>query len=298
MQHSDYEISRAILNTVVYSDVFDYPLTLSEIHRYLTGLSASLETVSRLALSERFLRNTGNYFTLPGREFIIEMRERREQAAALLWPAAIRYGRMIAALPFVRMVAVTGSLAMSNVDAGADIDYLIITTPGRLWMSRLMSLVVTRLAAFRGVSLCPNFLLTQDALEIPEHSLYSAHEFVQMVPISGKDIFQRMQTLNSWVQDFLPNAYGSQPALGDTSIADSASPLRPLAEWILLTPPGAWLERWEMDRKIRKLSLENIGNHEAVFSADMCKGHANQHGLRTRLLMLERLARLELELVQ
>jgi hypothetical protein len=298
MPHSDYDIIHAILNTVVYADIFDYPLTLPEIHRYLTGSSASLETVSGLIDSNSFLRKVGCYYTLPGRESIVEKRERRERVAARLWPEAIRYGRMIASLPFVRMVAVTGSLAMRNVEADADIDYLIVTSPGRLWLARLLSLVVTRLAAFRGVSLCPNFLLTQNALEIPERSLYSAHEFVQMTLLSGNELFQRMRSLNLWVQDFLPNAYGLPSVIGDYTAADSAPLLQPLLEMILLTPPGAWLERWEMDRKIRKLSVENPDNPEATFSADLCKGHANRHGLRTKLSMDERLARLELELVQ
>jgi hypothetical protein len=298
MQYLDDELGCAILNTVVYADIFDYPLTLTEIHRYLVGSSASLEAVSGLIISSGFLRKAGRYYTLPGREFIAETRERREQAATRLWPEAIRYGRIIASLPFVRMVAVTGSLAMSNVEADADIDYLIVTTPGRLWLARLMSLVVMRLAAFRGISLCPNFLLTQNVLEVPEHSLYSAHEFVQMIPLSGMELFQHMRGLNLWVRDFLPNAYGLPSVFGDYPVADSAPLLRPLLEWILLTPPGAWLERWEMDRKIRKLSRENPNNPEAIFNADLCKGHADRHGLRTKLSMDERLARLELELVQ
>jgi hypothetical protein len=298
MLHNDDVTSRAILNTALYADIFDYPLTLPEIHRYLVGSSASLEAVSESLAGDRFLRKVGRYYTLQGRECIVETRERREQIAAHLWPEAIRYGRMIASLPFVRMVAVTGSLAMNNVDVDADIDYLIVTTPGRLWLARLLSLVVTRLAAFRGISLCPNFLLTQEVLEISEHSLYSAHEFVQMIPLSGMELFQRMRSLNLWVQDFLPNAYGLSPLAEDYPVAASAPLFRPLLEWILLTPPGAWLERWEMDRKIRKLSRQNPDNPEAIFSADICKGHADRHGLRTKLSMDERLARLELELVQ
>lgn len=298
MQHLNDELGFAILNTVVYADIFDYPLTLVEIHRYLTGSNASLKAVSEAIVSGGFLRKVGQYYTLPGRERIVETREQREQVAVRLWHEAIRYGQIIASLPFVRMVAITGSLAMRNVDDDADIDYLIVTMPGRLWLARLLSLVVTRLAAFRGISLCPNFLLTQNMLEIPEHSLYSAHEFVQMVPLSGMELFHRMQSLNPWVRDFLPNAYGLSKSTGDYPVVDSAPLFRPLLEWILLTPPGAWLERWEMDRKIRKLSRQNPDNPEAIFSADICKGHANRHGLRTKLSMDERLAHLELELVR
>jgi hypothetical protein len=298
MNRPDSELNRAILNTVIYADIFDYPLTLTEIHRYLTNACAPLEVVSTLTAAHHFLRPVGGYYTLPGREAIISTRARREKEAVRLWREARFYGWIIAGLPFVRMVAVTGSLAMNNVEADADIDYLIVTTSRRLWTCRLLTLVITRLAAFRGISLCPNFLLTQNALEIPEHSLYAAHEFVQMVPLSGLDLYQRMWALNPWVRDFLPNADGLPPVAGEAVETGSAFGLRPLLEWILMTPPGAWLERWEMERKIRKLSLENIGNPEAIFSADLCKGHSNRHGQRTAISLNERLTRLELEPAQ
>lgn len=295
MQHLDYEITRAILDTVVYADVFDYPLTLPEIHRYLTGVNTARQDITELLVSGFLLQQVGEYYTLPGREAIVSMRKHREREAARLWRAARFYGGVITRLPFVRMVAVTGSLAMNNVEANADIDYLIVTVPGRLWSCRLLVLVVARIAALHGFSLCPNFLLTQNALDISGHSLYAAHEFTQMVPLSGTEIYEQMRTLNPWVKDFLPNADGL-PALCEQNIPVHSSPgLRRLFERILFTPVFTWSERWEMERKIRKLSLENTGNPEAIFSADVCKGHSNRHGQRTERLLSERLTRLSLE---
>jgi hypothetical protein len=289
---NEFELTRAILNTVAYADVFDYPLTLVEIHRYLTGLSASRQTISELADSGRFLEHIGDYYTLPGRASIVLTRKRREKEAVRLWRAARTFGRMILGLPFVRMLAVTGSLAMNNVEANADIDYLVVTTPGRLWSCRLSVLVVARLAALQGVSLCPNFLLTTDVLEIPAHSLYAAHEFAQMVPLSGLDVYREMRTLNPWVNDFLPNAMGLPPAAEQSLSAKPAPGFQRLFELVLQTAPADWLEHWEMERKIRKLALENSGNPEAIFSADLCKGHSSRHGQRTEMLLNERLTHL------
>ena len=40
-------LRRAILHTLAYADIFDYPFILpGEVHRYLTGIKASYEEVS------------------------------------------------------------------------------------------------------------------------------------------------------------------------------------------------------------------------------------------------------------
>src|SRR5688572_8466038 len=208
-------MNHAILQTVVYADIFDYPLTENEIHRYLTGFPAPLESVSdalrKGGLVPSLLERAGDYYHLTGREQVVSSRQRRGQVAARLWPQALRYGHMIAGLPFVRMLAVTGSLAMDNVEAGADLDYLIVTKTGRLWLCRALVLALGRLAALQGVRICPNYLISERCLEFPEQSLYTAHELAQMVPLSGFDVYARIRTLNPWVGRFLPNADGAPP---------------------------------------------------------------------------------------
>jgi len=77
-----------------------------------------------------------------------ELRKRRAEVAARLWPEAIRCGRSVGRVPFV-MVAVTGALAMDNVDEGADLDYLIVTEPGRVWLCRLLIVQLVRLHRLR-----------------------------------------------------------------------------------------------------------------------------------------------------
>ena len=81
------------------------------------------------------LSRNGRYITLAGRESAIETRRHRAAVSSAYWGRAVRYGRLIGGMPFVRMVAVTGALAMDNL-ADEDIDYLIVTEPGRLWLCR------------------------------------------------------------------------------------------------------------------------------------------------------------------
>src|SRR5579884_1517189 len=150
-------LARAIVHTVAYSDIFDYPLTAAEIHRYLIGEAVSPEQVAALLQDDerrpRELSAVDGFFTLAGREALVSTRRQREQRARAFWSRALGYGRIIASLPFVRMVAVTGELAMDNVRPDSDIDFFIVTEHRRLWLCRLLIVCLVRLAALRGDAL-------------------------------------------------------------------------------------------------------------------------------------------------
>ena len=280
---------RAIFDTLAYADVFDYPLTVRQIHRYLTSTKASIEQVAQILAVTRPFSRVGDYFTLRGREEIVQTRLRRKKVAEQLWAQATRYGRFIGSLPFVRMVAVTGSLAMDNTEEGNDIDFMIVTAPDHLWTSRALSLLVARLAKFEGVHLCPNYLLTTRALELKERSLYVAHELAQMIPISGLDVHQELLCRNQWMNDYLPNVSVSPESPYSPEPTPKQSTFQRILERILSLPFGAWFENWERDRKIERLSREQADSLESFFSADVCKGHIDRHGenlataLRVRL---------------
>jgi hypothetical protein len=284
-------LKRAILLSVAYADVFDYPLTAGEIHRYC-GMKTSFTTLYAEIQTFGFLSQSTNFYSLPGRESLVAVRARREEISSSLWPHAQRYGRLIAGLPFVRMLAVTGSLAVDNAESRADIDYFIVAEPGHLWTCRALVLALGRLAARQGLNLCPNYLVTTRALEFHDQNLYVAHELAQMVPLSGLDIYADIRRRNAWVAEFLPNADGAPPMPATIKGAESPFRLRPVFEAVLRTPPAGWFERWEMDRKVRKLSREQGDSDESAFSADVCKGHDQRHLSRTRQLLDSKVSRL------
>jgi hypothetical protein len=246
----------------------------------LPGSAAPLANIEAVISTEkmvpwRMIAKRG-YFALPGREIIIETRERRARIAADVWPQALYYGQMIASLPYTRMVAVTGALAVDNVESGDDIDYLIVTDPGHLWLCRAMVIALVKLAAQRGDTICPNYLLSERALVFRQHNLFSAHEIAQMVPLAGLETYDRLRQLNSWTQVYLPNAWGSPRQNG--ALLPRHRTIRVLVETALRTPPGIWLEEWERRRKMRKFSQQTGQKSDAAFSADWCKGHFESHG--------------------
>jgi len=288
---SSKNLLRSVLHTLAYADVFDYPLTAHEVYRYLPTADASFEDVIELLNNTALFSKLEDYYTLHGQEQIVKTRKRRVQVAGRLWPKATRYGRLITSLPFVRMVAVTGSLAMNNVDDSKDIDidYLIVTMPNHLWTCRALALMVARFARLEGVNLCPNYLVATNALNLDDHSLYVAHELAQMIPLSGMEIYEEMSRLNGWMVDYLPNALTLPELPPGVRVMQEHFLMQNVLEFLFRLPFGVWFEKWEMDRKIARLTRQQSSSFESYFSADVCKGHIDRHGQRTENAVQKRL---------
>jgi hypothetical protein len=212
-----------------------------------------------------------------------------------LWLKAARYGQIIASLPFVRMVAVTGSLAMNNTDEGKDIDFMIVTEPDHLWTCRALTLLVTRFAKLEGVHLCPNYLVTTNALELEERSLYVAHELAQMVTLSGMETYAEMRRLNGWMADYLPKALMAPEMPMGSERVQTRSGIQKALESLFRLRFANRFERWEMDRKIARLRREQSSSSESYFSPDVCKGHIDKHRQKTEYAIQEKLKQVALQ---
>jgi hypothetical protein len=286
------DLSRAVLHTVAYADIFDYPLTALEIHRYLTGVSAPIQVVNRALDEDRLLTRTGDYFTLPGRAEIVSIRIGREARSRKLMPRAIQYGRILGGLPYVRMVALTGSLAMLNLSQGADMDYMLVTQPGRLWTARAFAVTFGRMMRPFGHTICVNLLVSEDALFWPQHDLYSAREICQMIPISGPDVYRRMRAANIWTESILPNSTLSAPELVQPPAYRKTNRFQSLLEMPLHRGGGARLEQWAMKFQLQRMEQRSGAGDETVFSADICQANFQHHRSGTHEMFQQRLKNL------
>jgi hypothetical protein len=276
-------LTDAILYTLVYADLFDYPLTSQEIHRYLTCYHAPLAAVEQTLQADSRLDQALDcsppFWFLSGREHLVELRRERASFSRALWQQALRYGRLTASVPFVRMVSITGSLAMNNVVSPQDdVDFLIIAVKGRLWLARGLVVLVVRLARRFGVELCPNYVIAEHRLELEAPSIFAAHEMAQLMPVYGLDMYHRFIHSNAWLASLLPNA---TPRMLDVRGPTAAARLgQRIVEATLRGRAGDAVERWESGRKIprlRRIAGEQ-GGKGTSYTANLCKGHAADHG--------------------
>jgi len=226
-------IEKSILETIIYFDIFDYPLRVNEIQKWLWKNKAEInETTSALNesqfLMEKLSSKDGFFFFPPkadpplaekGREGLIETRLKKYRFAEEKYKKAKRIIWILSKFPFVYGVAVCNDLGYSNSAKNGDIDLFIITKKNRVWTVRF--LIVSFLKIFRlrpGEThlnaICPSFFVDEDHLNLrnfsainpPEDDIHFAYWINQMTPVFGTEpLWERFYKENDWTADSLPN---------------------------------------------------------------------------------------------
>lgn len=235
-----------MFKTVAYADIFDYPLTVVEIKRWLIK-------------GDSFAPAKKDFYYLPGRSNLVALRRRRKAYSRLKWQRAMHFTDYLKLIPWIKLVAVTGALAMNNSDQGDDIDLMIVTSANRLWLTRLLVLFFLSPYLRRGKKinnrLCLNLWLDETALAISRHDLYIAHEICQAKPIFERDnTYQKFIRANIWVKRYLPNALQ-----GPTLKFNSPKGSDPIG---FLESLAFRLQFWYM---LSKMTSERVGRHFAFF---------------------------------
>lgn len=212
-------MKKAILATLSYADIFNYPLTKQEIWEWLIledgGQSAKggdfNHTLNSLLTSGTVISKKKFYF-LPEREKIVAIRKKREGWSGYKIQKAEKVAKFLRFIPWIKLVGITGALARKNASRDDDIDLFFIVAANRLWLTRL---VVVLSLYFLGLyrrpnkirdMFCPNMWVTEDCLSIWPQDLFTAHEICLLKTVVNKDkTYQKFLVANSWVEDFLPN---------------------------------------------------------------------------------------------
>lgn len=167
------------------------------------------ENALNILLTESAVYKIGEFYSLYNNFNLAERRINGNERAAKMLQKAHRSAAIISRFPFVTGIAVSGSLSKNFADDAADIDFFVITAPGRLWVARSFLHAFKKLTFLfnRQHYFCMNYFVDEASPEIVEKNIYTATEITTLLPLTGPAVFEKFYAANSWTKYFLPNNY-------------------------------------------------------------------------------------------
>ncbi len=279
-------LHRGILATVLYYDIWEHPLSLDELYAFLPCNAGTFEEFREFVCREGpgpHVKESDGLFFLASRSPDIAARRRRKEALARKrWKMALLAAHVIKRFPFVRGLFVSGDLSKNISSPESDIDFVVITLPGRLWIARTLLMVFKKIVLLDSKKyFCLNTFSSVDGMHFCEHNYYTAMEIATLKPLVNRGLFTSYLAANRWITGYFPNYDPARlpiPArVGRNSVVQrvcesilSVLPLDRIESHLLVTMRLYWLRKYpEFDddtrssvlRSTRSESLAYLGNY-------------------------------------
>lgn len=229
-----WSLSQSVQATLAYAAIFEYPLTADEITRYLLVPFLQVpKTVTKRILLPYQIGKT-RYYSLKDTQRLVRIRRRREAESLKKWRLLTKVLPLLTWIPTVRLIGVSGSLAVNNADLEDDIDLFIICDNNTIWITRLLVLFMLEAVGKRRTFgnyeekdlFCLNMLMVSRHVAVPsrERDVFVAHEIIQLKPVFVVgDAYLHFLKANAWVAGFMPYGYNQvvQEALRGRNIHET-----------------------------------------------------------------------------
>lgn len=204
-QHFERDITRLLS----YYEIFAHPLSLSELYYLFPSENGSLENfradIERLASNGQLVRD-GAYFHLPGAgQPLGKLRSRKSQLGRRRMRVALFIAQIMKRFPFVRGVLLSGDVSKGVATQKSDIDYVIVTANGRLWICRMLLIAFKKIVLLnRRTYFCLNYFVSEDALTSDDRDYYTATEIAHLKPLFNEALYFQYMNSNAWIRKFFP----------------------------------------------------------------------------------------------
>lgn len=206
----------------------------------ITEFDAALE----MLLTHKTIFRLDEFYSLQPDFLLAERRRKGNMLAASQMKTASRVARFLARFPYVKGIAVSGSLSKSFATEKTDIDFFVVTQANRLWIARTLMHLYKKLTFLTGRQHwhCMNYYVDETAMEITEKNIFTAMESVTLLPMQGQQAFDAFMKDNAWVADYFPSKKISTRAIPEIR----PGMIRRLAEIIFNNPFADRLDNWLM----------------------------------------------------
>lgn len=204
-------LASSFLRTLLYFDVFQYPLIENELLTYcdrtVSNIDIARKVLEQMQQTKLIGYRSGFYFIGNGEDKIRRRVEGNALAVKKMEKARF-FSSIISAFPFVRGVYISGSLSKNFMDAESDIDYFIITKPGRLWFARTLLVLFKRIFLLNSNKhFCINYLIDEKNLEVTDKNIYAATEVMLLISMFNHRLFHDFIEANHWCRRYYPNFF-------------------------------------------------------------------------------------------
>jgi hypothetical protein len=231
---------------LAYFDVFHHPLTVEELLRFANlGATSRPELLNILKGFEKqgLLHHYEQYWALKDAHIAAVRRLEAEERARQRMPKALAMSRRIARFPFVRAVFISGSMSKGCLAADGDIDFFIITAPGRLWVARTLLVLYKKLFLLNSRrDFCVNYFIDTEHLAIEDRNQFTATELVTLIPTYGNGTTEAFFEHNAWAFSIYPAM--PRPLNQEVQIGEARQKGR--LERLLNGRLGGMLDDWSM----------------------------------------------------
>lgn len=259
-----------LVDAAVYADLFDAAVTLDTLRHFARVRIDQESLTARLnddpVLREAIAVSPSSLITLARREDILVSHVDRAARAERLRRRAVRVGRALRHVPFVRGVLLTGSVAAGAAPEAADVDLIVLVGDGRLGTVFALLGSVSRLIGRR--VFCPNFYLSDSHLGFQTRNIYVGHELGQARSVVGDAA--ALRDANPWLVEMFPNLPTPEAAP-----VSPGSALQAVLEAVLRGRAGRAFEA-----RARGLALSRLGAHYGGVPVEIREELARGESLR------------------
>lgn len=203
--------NNSLVDTLLYFEIFGFIPNFEELYTFYIGEKISKNELRNEIKLNKFIDSKNGYFFLKGNRVLCRQREIRSTISQEKRKLADAQVKILAKIPTIQSIALSGSVACDNAREEDDIDLFIVTAPHSVWITRLLVYVLLRTTRkIRGKKnknnlFCPNMFVSIDHSKIEEKNLYNASEIAHLVPLYDKNnSFTHFLTSNNWIEEYFP----------------------------------------------------------------------------------------------
>lgn len=194
-----------------YADIYENAL---DEDRLVSFFGVSRRTINK-SKKEKLVGNKNGYLFLQGRGVLVNKSVNALKTALDKSKTAESYLLPFARLPWVKMIALSGSIGALNAKPRDDYDVFLVVEKNSKWLVRIFEIFyfgfIKRNRAFKNRpneknTICSNVYFELESLEVPKfkRSIFMAYQSVLVLPIYGEDVYAEFLSRNKWVKDYLP----------------------------------------------------------------------------------------------